>query len=161
MDLQPGVRPVMIVFDTKLRSRQNRRPKLRKPMMASPPPRFAFIHVSHPEDQDENCRRLIKTHVMHNVQRQAKTLRAEGRAHAAIEIPLLENESFRETRVCHEASRIKHSLRAPPLRNIIFPIQMQPYMLKLLYECASNDTFCDKSGARAMLMSLLTCQMQP
>ena len=160
MSLQSGARPVMIVFDTKSRSRQKRRSKLRKPMTTSAPQRFAFISVSHPQNQDEDCRRLIKTHVMQHVQRQAEAIRAKSAAEVAIEVSTLEDQSFSELHVCREGGRISDPPRALLANVIDFPIQMRPYMLQLLHKCGHNETFYDKSVASAMLMSLSIGQTQ-
>lgn len=130
------VQPMMIIFDSKPRQRQKRRPKLKKLKTMASAPVFTFIKVSRPDEDDEDSRRRIKTHVMQNVLRRAEKQEAKSKPDTPSDLSIPENESIGGICVRQRAQSMQNSPRAPPSNLIPFPVQVQPYMRKLIHNCA-------------------------
>lgn len=120
------IKPIVMIFDSKPRhARQKNAKKPPKNYSAASKKTFAFVNTSHPVEADEESRRLVKTHVMQEVLRQKLLDRSK-----------LEKEPTK--RLCYP--------RDPPLFRVIlpeaplsylftYPIQTEPYMLKLVHDC--------------------------
>ncbi len=130
------IQPMVMVFDSKARHRRKHRPKLKKPKTTLSPPAFTFINVSHPDEDNEDCRRLIKTHVMQSVLRRAEKLEARSMPNIHSELSMPEDEPSKNIHVQSTTWSMENSPRAPPSSLIVFPVQMQPYMPRLLINCA-------------------------
>lgn len=134
--LDAKVQPMIMVFDSKARHRQKRRPKLKKPKTIASAPAFAFINVSQLGEEDEDSRRLIKTHVMQNVLRRAEKQEAKSNPDTPPESSMPENEFFKRTCVRQTTQSMENLPQAPVSNLIVFPVQVQPYMLRLIHNCA-------------------------
>lgn len=134
LDAKVQPEPMIMVFDSKARHRQKRRPKLKKPKpkTIASAPAFAFINVSQPDEEDEDARRLIKTHVMQNVLRRAE----KSKPDALSELSMPEIESFKRICVRQTTQSMENLPQAPASNLIVFPVQVQPYMLRLIHNCA-------------------------
>lgn len=120
------IQPVVMIFDSKPRhSRQKYAKKPRKSSTASGKT-FAFVNISRPGKADEESRRLVKTHVMQDVLRQKSD-----------DCPKLDVKSPTSSCLSQDSPRsMESSPRAPPSYLLVFPFQTEPYMLKLVHDCA-------------------------
>lgn len=118
--------PVIIVFDS--RSQKQRRKhdrKYAKLPTTLPTKSFAFINTSDMHGQDEDSRRLIKTHAMQDVLR---------RRSQKLSRPQMESED--NSVAAQDATPISRSSPHAPLSScLIFPIKTEPYMHKLIHNC--------------------------
>jgi len=125
--------PMIMIFNSKPRRPRTSRGShsvKRKPRTAEPQS-FAFINVTRPDKKDEDARKLIRTHVMQDLHRRESQKPSSG------------SSKKRQT----------SSGNSPPPQNILtlaippqppadgpavirFPIQMQPYMHRLIHQCA-------------------------
>jgi hypothetical protein len=121
------IQPVVMIFDSKPRHpRQKHAKKPRKPSAAASGKTFAFVNISGPGKADEESRRLVKTHAMQDVLR-----RKPG------DCPKLEARSPKSLCLSQDFPRfVESSPQAPPSYLLTFPIQTEPYMLKLVHDCA-------------------------
>lgn len=126
--------PTVLIFDSKAQHARKRAPIAKKSRPC--PSSFAFI-ISQDDKLNDDDRRLVKTHAMQHVlekkQRSAITIDTLSDYHA------LENEPLEHTFTpgstpSNESST--SSPQAPPSNLIIFPIETQPYMLRLIHNCA-------------------------
>lgn len=136
-----NVRPVVIVFDSNSRHRHKRRPKLKMARAIASPQTFAFINISQPDREDEDSRRLIKTHVMQNFLQRAEKQNTRSKVVTVFELSTPKDDSLKSICACPAFRSTENSPQAPPSNLIILPIQMQPYMLKSMHDCASNCLF--------------------
>jgi hypothetical protein len=121
------IQPVVMIFDSKPRHpRHKHAKKPKKPSAAASGKTFAFVNVSHPGKADEESRRLVKTHVMQDV------LRRKSGDCSQLEL------KFPKSLCLSQDSRrsVESSPQAPPSYLLTFPIQTEPYMLKLVHDCA-------------------------
>lgn len=128
------VQPMIMVFDSKARQ-QKPRSKPKKPKTIAYAPVFAFINVSRPGAEDEDSRRLIKTHVMQDVLRRAETQEAKNKPHLPTELSVLENEPLRRIYVRQTTPSTDDLPQAPPSNLVVFPVEAQPYMRRLIHNC--------------------------
>jgi hypothetical protein len=121
------IQPVVVVFDSKPRyPRQKHAKKSRKPSTDASGKTFVFVNVSRPGKADEESRRLVKTHAMQDV------LRRQSGSCSKLEVMSLK-------RLClpqESPQFVDSSPQAPPPHLFIFPIQTEPYMLRLIHDCA-------------------------
>lgn len=116
------VRPVTMIFDSKARAPRQRPVRISmKPSAAATGQKFAFVNTSGPPKADEESSRLVKTHVMQEV------LRREG--HRKRKTKLSDR--------CDLAIKLP-APRPPPSDLRVFPIETEPYMLKLVQHCAPS-----------------------
>jgi hypothetical protein len=114
-----------MIFDSKPRHARQEPKKPPKNCSAASKKTFAFVNTSHPVKADEESRRLVKMHVMQEVLRQKLLDRSK-----------LENEPSK--RLCHsrDPSLFKGISPEAPLSYLFpYPIQTEPYMLKLVHDC--------------------------
>jgi hypothetical protein len=125
------IQPVVMIFDSRPRNtRQKHAEKPRRPFTASGKT-FAFVNISRPGKADEENRRLVKTHVMQDVLRQKSGNCSK-----------LEVKSPTSSCLSQDSPRsMESSPQAPPSCLLIFPFQTEPYMLKLVHDCAYNSLF--------------------
>lgn len=128
------IRPTILIFDSKPQHAQRRVSKVKKPTSAAPS--FAFIQISQAEKVNEDERRIIKTHAMQHVLYRKQGLTGKLKSlskHVAYESGPFEKSD------AHGSTGLNGSIRsnpqAPPSNLLTFPIQTQPYMLRLLHNC--------------------------
>ncbi|PVI00753.1 hypothetical protein DM02DRAFT_526291, partial [Periconia macrospinosa] len=85
------------------------------------------INVSHPGKVDEESRRLVKTHVMQDF----LCSKSVG-CFKDVEVKPLKGLCLIEG----TPWPVGNSPQAPPSFFLTFPIQTEPYMLKLVHDCA-------------------------
>jgi hypothetical protein len=121
------IEPVVMIFDSKPRELRPKHAKDRKmPSGAASAKTFAFVNTSQPGKTDEESRRLVKTHVMQDVLR-----RKSGGCSKQ------ETRFFPGLCLSQDSPQCAgNSPRAPPSCFLIFPIQTEAYMLKLIHDCA-------------------------
>lgn len=142
--LDDEIQPVMIVFDSRIQNHQKRHSKIRrKPKKKRPAvsqPAFAFINSSKPEKNDEVSRRLIKTHVMQNVLRRVEKQKVDPQIETHMDSGLVfQEEGSLECIYDHQNTRWMERSPQAPLSNLIaYPIKTQPYMRRLIHNCAFN-----------------------
>lgn len=121
------VQPVVMIFDSKPRYPRKKHAKKPKTSCTTTSGKaFAFVHTSRPGKADEESRRLVKTHVMQDV------LRRKSGGCSKLEVG-----SPTSLCLCPDSLRSKGgSPQAPPSYLLIFPIQTEPYMLRLVHDCA-------------------------
>jgi hypothetical protein len=120
------IQPVVMIFDSKPRHpRQKNDKKPRKPPTAASGKTFAFVNISRPGKANEESRRLVKTHVMQGVLRQKSG-----------DCSKLDRKSSKSLCLSQDFTRsVESSPQAPPSYLLTFPIETEPYMLKLIHDC--------------------------
>ncbi|KAH7378439.1 hypothetical protein DE146DRAFT_626470 [Phaeosphaeria sp. MPI-PUGE-AT-0046c] len=124
------IRPVVMIFNSKPRHPSQNTKKPRKLHATAPGKAFAFVNTSRPGKADEETRRLVKTHVMQNV------LRRKSQGFSKLEVNFLPSLCLSE----NSPQPIRSSPQAPPSYLLTFPIHTEPYMLKMVHDCAYK--FC-------------------
>lgn len=124
--------PMIMIFDSKPRgSRASRRSRSTKDKTKSAVPQsFAFINVTKPNEEDEDARKLIRTHVMQN-----RNWREQQKSSSASSTGT-QTFSGKDVDVLSECNpTLVLPSQAPTVGPAFgdFPIQMQPYMHRLLY----------------------------
>ena len=130
------IQPTILIFDSKPQPAQRRGSRAKRPRSAAFAPSFAFIHVSQDDKENEDDRRLIKTHAMQYVL--SKKQRVTGKLEPLSEYSALDNEQPEDIYAPGSAETTGSagsSPHAPPSNLITFPIQTQPYMLRLIHNC--------------------------
>jgi hypothetical protein len=119
--------PVVVIFDSEPRhQRQKNANKPRKPSAAASGKTFAFVNISRPGKADEESRRLVKTHMMQDM------LRRKAGDYSKLRV-----KSPKSLCVSQDSPRsVESSAQGPPSYLLIFPIQTEPYMFKLVHDCA-------------------------
>jgi hypothetical protein len=99
---------------------------------------FTFINVTKPDEEDENSRQLIRTHVMKDFRARAREKQKSGSGLNAL--PQASNE--RQACLGNDGSAQDDASRTPALPApaagpdpAVFPVQMQPYMRRLIHQC--------------------------
>jgi hypothetical protein len=123
------IQPVVMIFDSKPRHpHQKHAKKPRKSHVAASGKRFAFVNISRPGEVDEVSRRLVKTHVMQDVLRLKSGNCSKLEAESSESLCLPRDPWFSRS--------TENSPQAPPSYLFVFPIRTEPYMLKLVHDCA-------------------------
>jgi len=121
--------PMIMIFDSKPRtSRRSHSAKTKTKSAVSQS--FAFINVTKPSEEDEDARKLIRTHVMRDRNRQG---RQKSTSASSTRSPTLAGndipyEFYPPLVIPSQASALGPAF-------VDFPIQMQPYMHRLLHQC--------------------------
>lgn len=123
------IQPVVMIFDSK--PRESRKKRVKKPKIGSATASgktFAFVNISRPGKADEESRRLVKTHVMQDV------LRQKSRDCSTFKAKSQESMSLCLAQTSHRS--VGSLPQVPPSYHPTFPIQTEPYMFKLVHDCA-------------------------
>ena len=131
--------PMIMIFDSKpRRPRSSRRSysAKEKPRTVAPQS-FAFINVTRPDEEDEDARKLIRTHVMRDLHRRERQMSSSGLKvlpRASITWQTSSGNNFRPQNILSIA--IPPQPPADGSAFVVFPVQMKPYMRNLIHQCA-------------------------
>lgn len=125
--------PMIMIFDSNPNRSQKSR-FARKTELITEAPKFAFINVTKPKEESGQVRKLIRTHVMHDLRRREKSKRKDSKAVCR---SLIEQQKYigdNRTQINPFSPFISQQL-ATSHAFVDFPVKMQPYMYRLIDQC--------------------------
>lgn len=128
--------PMIMIFDSKPRRPRTSRRTVKEKPSAVVSQSFAFIHVTRPDEVDEDARKLIRTHVMQDHRQRERRKSSSGLKvlpRASIKSQKSSRNNFPSQSILPFEIPLQPPTDGPAF--VGFPVPMQPYMRRLIHQC--------------------------